>query len=445
MSETTEGPLPKRSTNDAGNHRVATASGSAPEIGQDIEVEVGPIAAGGGCVGRAPDGRVMFVRHSRPGERVRARVTGDTRSFLRADAVVVLEASPDRVEPPCSYAGPGQCGGCDFQHVAPAAQRRLKADLIAEQLHRLAGVDYPVEVEEVPGDPQGLAWRTRVAFAVDDDGVVGLRRHRSHDVIPVARCPIAVDAVNDSGVINARWPGVRQVEVVASSATGVPVVVVDTGTGRPRDLPEVATGVMWRGRTLQAPSHVTFEVLGHRFTARAGGFWQVHPEAGRVLSEAVLEGLAPQPGERACDLYAGAGLFSAALARAVGPAGSVVAVERSGSAVADLEANVAEFEAELEIIRADIRPDVVARRIGRPDVVVLDPARAGAGIDVMTALVGLDPPPRAVAYVSCEPAPFARDLRVALGSGWSLASLRAFDLFPMTEHVEMVAILQPPG
>jgi hypothetical protein len=159
----------------------------------------------------------------------------------------------------------------------------------------------------------------------------------------------------------------------------------------------------------------------------------------------VLEGLAPQPGERACDLYAGAGLFSAALARAVGPAGSVVAVERSGSAVADLEANVAEFEAELEIIRADIRPDVVARRIGRPDVVVLDPARAGAGIDVMTALVGLDPPPRAVAYVSCEPAPFARDLRVALGSGWSLASLRAFDLFPMTEHVEMVAILQPPG
>ena len=111
------------------------------EIPDLLELEVGAIAAGGGCVGRAPDGKVVFVRHSLPGERVRAQVTASTTSYLRADAVEVLRPSPDRVEPPCPHAGPGRCGGCDFQHVEIGAQRRLKAFRIAEQLARLAGVD----------------------------------------------------------------------------------------------------------------------------------------------------------------------------------------------------------------------------------------------------------------------------------------------------------------
>src|SRR5271165_1740182 len=105
---------------------------------ETLELTTGAPAAGGGCVARAPDGRVVFVRHSLPGERVRARVTAETASFLRADAVAVLEPSEDRVPPPCPYAGPGRCGGCDWQHVSLPAQRRWKAALVAEQLHRLA-------------------------------------------------------------------------------------------------------------------------------------------------------------------------------------------------------------------------------------------------------------------------------------------------------------------
>ena len=121
-----------------------------------IELEVGAIAAGGGCVGRAPDGRVVFVRHSLPGERVRARITAEASSFLRADAVEVLEASPDRVERACPHAGPGRCGGCDFQHVSLPAQRHLKEDLVAEQLSRLAGLDLRVRSRRCPGHP--AAW-----------------------------------------------------------------------------------------------------------------------------------------------------------------------------------------------------------------------------------------------------------------------------------------------
>ncbi len=409
-----------------------------------VELEVGAIAAGGGCVARGPDGRVVFVRHSLPGERVHAHITSETTSFLRADAVEVLDPSPDRVEPVCPHAGPGRCGGCDFQHVALAAQRRLKEDLVAEQLARVAGVDLRVEVEEVDGAPGGLAWRTRVAFAVDREGMAGLRRHRSHDIVHVEVCPIATDEVNRVGVGSVSWAGARQIEVSTSPDGGTPVVLVETGKQRLAGLPDVDAGLVWKGRTLRAPDHVDVDVLGNRFEVHAGVFWQVHPGAAEVLTRAVLDGAGARPGDRVVDLYAGAGLFTVALARAVGPDGVVSAVERSGLAVADLRRNVSGFR-NVEVARADVTPVLVARRLGRPNLVVLDPARAGAGREVMAALGGLVPAPRRVVYVSCEPAPFARDLKVLLDAGWSLRSLRAFDLFPMTEHVELVGVLAPPG
>ena len=413
-------------------------------IGDVLELEVGAIAAGGGCVARGPDGKVIFVRHSLPGERVQARVTSVTTKFLRADAVEVVSASPHRVDPVCPHAGPARCGGCDFQHVALPAQRRLKEDLVAEQLTRLAGLDLEVEVEEVDGAPGGLGWRTRVAFAVDSKGRVGLRRHRSHDIELVTECPIATDGVNGAAVSSVSWRGARVIEVLASPDGGTPVVQVETGHGRLGEVPGLHVGLVWKGRTLRAPDHVDIDVGPNRFSVGAGVFWQVHPSAGAVLTEAVLDGVAPRPGDRVADLYAGAGLFAAALAGAVTSVGTVVAVERSGPAVADLRRNMTGL-GHVEVVRDDVTPTLVATRLGRPDVVVLDPARSGAGGDVMSALCGLDPAPRRMAYVSCEPAPFARDLRVALDAGWSLRSLRAFDLFPMTEHVELVGILEPPG
>jgi tRNA/tmRNA/rRNA uracil-C5-methylase (TrmA/RlmC/RlmD family) len=424
----------------AKNRAMATVTSVPDDV---LELEVGAIAAGGGCVARVPDGRVVFVRHCLPGERVRARITSEATSYLRADAVEVLDASPDRVAPACPHAGPGRCGGCDFQHVALPAQRRLKEDLIAEQLSRLAGLDLRIEVEEVDGAPGGLGWRTRVSFAVDGEGGIGLRRHRSHDIEPVVRCPIATDGVNDAGVGSVNWRGARQLEVFASPDGGTPVVLVETGKERLDGLPDLEVGLVWKGRTLRAPDHVEIEVDGNRFAVGAGVFWQVHPSAGPLLTRVVLEGLGARPGDRVADLYAGAGLFTVTLARVVGPRGVVVAVERSGPAVADLKRNATGL-AQVEVLRSNVTPDLVASRLGRPDLVVLDPARAGAGRNLVAALVALDPPPRRVAYVSCEPAPFARDLKVALEAGWTLRSLRAFDLFPMTEHVELVGILEPP-
>jgi tRNA/tmRNA/rRNA uracil-C5-methylase (TrmA/RlmC/RlmD family) len=408
-----------------------------------IELATGPIATGGGCVARAADGRVVFVRHALPGEYVVAEVTSETTSFLRADAVEILDPSPDRVVPPCPHAGPGRCGGCDWQHVSLPAQRRLKSALVSEQLRRLAGVDREVEVEQVDGASDGLGWRSRVRFAVDRAGHTGLRRHRSHEIEPVRHCPIATEAVNGVEVGAASWRGAHHVEVTSSPDGGRPVVVVETGRSRLAGRPSVDAGLVINGRSVRRPDRVRFHVLGRTFEVSSGVFWQVHPGAAALLTECVLDGLGPVTGDRVADLYAGAGLFTVPLAHAVGPRGRVVAVERSGRACADAVRNAANLH-HVEIVRSDVNATTVERHLGGMDLVVLDPARQGAGQSVMRALVSLVPSPRFVAYVACDPASFARDLRVMLDAKWTIRSLRGFDLFPMTEHVELVGILAPP-
>ena len=342
---------------------------------------IGAVAHGGHCVARTPEGQVVFVRHALPGETVRVRVTEDDGRFLRADAVEVLEASPHRVVAPCPLARPDGCGGCDFQHATPVYQRELKAAVVHEQLQRLAGLDLPVVVEEVP---PLLRWRTRMQYVRLPDGRRGLRKHRSHDVVPVADCLIAAP--------DAREPG-------------------EPG-----------------------PGTVTERVGAHGFEVAADGFWQVHPAAPQVLVDAVLDMLQPRPGERSLDLYAGVGLFSAFLAEH----GPVVAVESDRRAASYAEANLADSP-DARVVAA--RVDRVLRRglDGSFDLVVLDPSRAGAKRAVVEGITALRP--RAVAYVACDPAALARDVGYFAEAGYALRSLRAFDLFPMTHHVECVAHL----
>ena len=413
--------------------------GEGPVEGTVLELDVGAVAAGGSCVARAPDGRVVFVRHTLPGERVRAVVTACTTSFLRADAVEVLTASPDRVERPCPYAGPGRCGGCDWQHVAVPAQRLLKAALVEEQLQRLAGVDRAVVVEEVPGAPDGLRWRTRVQFAVAPSGRAGLRKHRSHDLEPVDACLIATEDVAAVGAEALRWPGASGVEVVATGGQHV-VAVTSERRSRAR-VPDVDAGVVVDGRAVRGPHGVRHAVLGRSFEVAAGGFWQVHPGAATTLATAVLDGLDPQPGERALDLYAGVGLFAALVGERVGADGAVLAVEADARACADAARNTDDLP-HVRIRTAPVDAALLSR-VGAPDLVVLDPPRAGAGLGVTRALAALRP--RRLVYVACDPASFARDLKVLLDAGWALTSLRGLDLFPMTEHVELVAVLEPPA
>ncbi|WP_035856858.1 class I SAM-dependent RNA methyltransferase [Cryptosporangium arvum] len=448
-------------------------------VGQSFEVDVEAFAHGGHCVGRH-EGRVLFVRHALPGERVVAEVTEDRGgAFCRADAVSVVRASPDRVEPPCPYAHPGGCGGCDLQHVAPEAQRALKASVVREQLTRLGRVSGVDEifggVEELPGG--ALGWRTRVQFAVDPAGRAGLHPHRSREVLPVERCLIADPRIEALGVTDLPWPGLTAVEAVASGA-GDDAVVLDVkpsggrdhrrrphgrSHGRPaprrpvvvelpEELPEsvavlaASSPVRNTGRpaaeAVRGHRRVREVAAGRRWYVRADGFWQVHPEAPGALADAVLEALAPQPGESVLDLYAGAGLFAGVLGERVGPGGRVVAVEADKGACDDARRNLRDL-ANVEVVTARVDKALDGGLAGEHDLVVLDPPRSGAGAAVVREVAARTP--RAVAYVACDPAAFARDVATFAEEGYVLTRVRAFDAFPMTHHVECVGTLVPAG
>ncbi len=401
--------------------RAAKPRSDGPLAHREVRLTVGPPAHGGHCVGRY-EGRVVFVRHALPGEEVIARITEDHGgSFCRADAVRILTPSPDRVPAPCPAAGPGRCGGCDWQHATPQAQRLLKAEVIRDALRRIGGLpDVDVVVEELPGGP--LGWRTRAQFAVDGAGRLGLRRHRSHEIFPVAHCPLVAPPV-DSAAQAGSWPPRSVVDIAVS---GADEIAVDVRSSRRRPVGR-DDGVVLHERA-----------AGRGWQVSPGAFWQVHPAAADTLAGAVLDLLGPAAGEVAVDLYAGVGLFAGVLGMAVGREGSVVALESDPAAAADAIANLADLP-QVTVRAEPVTPDALAGSAA--DLVVLDPPRTGVGAEVMEAILATRP--RAVGYVACDPATLARDLRTAATEGYRLAALRAFDLFPETHHVECVALVLP--
>jgi tRNA/tmRNA/rRNA uracil-C5-methylase (TrmA/RlmC/RlmD family) len=411
-------------------------SGGHGWTGQRFEVTVGPVAHGGHCVSRH-EGRVVFVRHALPGERVVVQVTEDRHAkYCRADAVEVLEAHPERVERPCPYSGPGRCGGCDWQHVAPAHQRRLKADVVVEQFSRLAGIDVDVEVEELPGGP--LRWRSRARFAVDRAGRAGLHPHRSREVLPLADCPITMEPAAGA-VLGRTWPGAGAVDVAVDSEGAITTTRLDR-RGHHQSTRVVPAG---EHRAVEASGRAARRAWDRDWQVEGTGFWQVHPGAADALVGAVAGYAAMMSGEVVLDLYAGVGLFGGSLASAVGPDGRVVCVEADAAACAAADANLADLP-QAEVWQGDIDAEGVTgllAEVGAVDVVVLDPPRAGAGAAVSRALAAAGP--RAVVYVACDPASLARDVAVFAEAGYRMAGLRAFDCFPMTAHVECVALLLP--
>jgi tRNA/tmRNA/rRNA uracil-C5-methylase (TrmA/RlmC/RlmD family) len=298
--------------------------------------------------------------------------------------------------------------------VSLPAQRDLKTAVVREQLVRLGRIDAGsdllagLQVEAVPVDGReddGLRWRTRQRYAVLPDGRPAMRAHRSHHLVPVDDCLIAVEEARPRAGVQ---PGPH-------------------GEWSPGQ-PEAATST----------HDVTVGSATHPFSVAADGFWQVHPEAPRVLVGAVLDLLDPRPGERALDLYSGVGLFARFVGERTGA--RVVAVEADRAACQHAKGNLAALEG--PVVECGSVDRVLRAGYDEPfDLVVLDPPREGAKRAVVEQVV--DRRPRAVAYVACDPAALGRDVAIFAEHDYELTAIRAFDLFPMTHHVECVALLEP--
>jgi tRNA/tmRNA/rRNA uracil-C5-methylase (TrmA/RlmC/RlmD family) len=318
--------------------------------GEVVEVEVGPVAHGGHCVARLPvapgeeRGRVVFVRHALPGERVRVRLTetGRKASFWRGDAIEVLDASADRVDSLWPQAGPGGIGGGELAHVRLDAQRAWKSAVLGEQLSRLAKVEREVPVHAMPGDAErgGLAWRTRVELEADAEGRAAMRRFRSHTLVPVEQMPLMSDALAELDLLGRRWRAGSRIEAVAPAAGDEPVVLVD---GQPYDLRRGKVDPRPNARSV-VREEVTVGGTTWQYRVAAAGFWQVHREAPAALTAAVLDALGDVQGATVLDLFSGAGLFTLPIADAVGEDGAVVDVEGDARAVRDARRNAHDRE-----------------------------------------------------------------------------------------------------
>lgn len=418
-------------------------------IGDGLTVEVGAPVAGGQCIARV-DGRVVFVRDAIPGELVEVEVTGTGKrgGFLRADTRRVIVASPHRVVPPCPVAG--ECGGCDWQHVAVDFQLQLKRQVIVDAFGRTGGIaaigGIPL-VEAFIVEPldagNGLGWRTRMRYAVTATGEIGLRAARSHRVIPAAQCPLADDRIRRSLADYVAPSGAHTlVAAVPQGRSSGPGGLADTRTdagcriGAGADAIEGVVLITDQQVGAGDIPMIEEQVGGRRFRVAAAGFWQVHPLAASALVEAVLGAAAVRPGDRVLDLYSGVGLFAAFLAEATGPAGRVDAVEGDKIAVECAKSNLADLPW-VHQHRADVQRWLGLGKRRAADVVVLDPPRAGAGRAVVAAVAVRGP--RTIVYVACDAVALARDAAYLRAHGYGLTSLCAFDLFPMTKHVECVA------
>jgi 23S rRNA (uracil1939-C5)-methyltransferase len=400
---------------------------------------------GGDGLARVPEGKTVFVPGTLPGELVEATIAADRRSFATSELHSILEPSPERVVPGCEYVP--RCGGCQYQHANPAFQLRMKLDILRETMAR-AHVAVPVEIEAIAGPPWGYRNRVRLHLM---KGALGYRQRGSHQLLPVTHCPIAAPLIEQAIVAVARIAGESFYEEVEFFTNGeqdqLLVSLLPSPRQRFRDsalegfaeqlqaeIPALTgVGVLsqntmthWGRRSL------TYTVSGIPYQVSLGGFFQVNRF---LLPELLQLAVTGRKGRLAWDLYSGAGLFARALEFE-----NVTAVESEGFSTDDLKKNLESKPH--RVIRSSTLAFLSSQAAAqeKPELVMVDPPRAGLGKEICSHLARVAAPE--IVYISCDPATLARDLQALLQSGYSIKAMNLVDLFPQTFHLETVTFLK---
>ncbi len=404
-----------------------------------IEFDVTALVYGGEGIGRLADGRAVFVPYCLPGERVKAQIIEEKRGHVRARLIYVTRPAENRVAPRCAHFS--ICGGCHYQHMPYAQQLLVKQSILKEQLQRLAGLKDP-NVEACRPSPQEWNYRNTVQFHLAANGRLGYYEAGSHEVIAVQECHLPI------GALDALWKQIEmeplaEIERVELRSGAEDDLMLMIESANPTldaefalDLPISAVHMGPDGATILAgDGYVVMQVKDQVFRVSAASFFQVNTAQAGAMVDHLLEVLPLTGDSVVMDLYCGVGLFSAFLAPRVK---ECIAVELSESACDDFAVNLDSFEnVSLYLGAAE---DVLPGLEVKPQVVVVDPPRAGIERQAMDALLAMCP--ETIAYISCDPATLARDVKKLLAGGYALERVTPFDLFPQTYHVESISILR---
>jgi 23S rRNA (uracil1939-C5)-methyltransferase len=405
--------------------RTPESSGGAGThgAGATLEVEIERIVPGGAGLGHA-EGRTLFVPLTAPGDRVRVRVERVRGKVAFASLSEVITPAPARVEPLCPYFG--RCGGCDFQQLSYEAQLEAKVEIIRDCLRRIARITPP---DEIPITPSPDIWRYRSRARWQHDAMrqlLGYYELASHRVCDVIECPVVIPEVQ-AKLTRLRATFGEGAFAEAGDFEEFQAVAGDDGVSLIPPLEESDARERFRA------------IAGERYRFNADCFFQINHALLEPLVAEALSGTG-DGGEAAVDLYCGVGLFTLPLARRFA---RVTGIEGNASATAFARLNLADAElanAEIKTARVGEWLAHNAAGLAPVDFLLLDPPRAGAEAETIAGIIAAEP--RRIAYVSCDPATLARDLRALLEAGFILDTVKAFDMFPQTHHVETVVHLE---
>lgn len=407
-------------------------------MAETYQVTMEKLVYGGDCMGRLPDGRAVFVPFVLPGELVSVEIVEEKKRFAKGRAVSIVQASPDRIEPRCPHFG--ICGGCQYQHLDYTKQLETKQSIVLDQLQRIAGIENPPLQTIVPS-PIPWNYRNYVQFHLGQHGELGYIAADGEHLLLITECHLPLEG------INSLWPqielgeesGVFRLGMRQDSYDEIMLIMEGEDPKPPEFSEDIPVSAVYtppdsRMTVLAGEDYLVFKLLDRNFQVSARSFFQVNTPIAEKMVQHVLDHLDFSGDPIAVELYAGAGLFSAFLAPRVK---HLTAVESAGSSCHDFAVNLDEFD-NVDLYEAEAE-EVIPALEGPVDILVMDPPRAGLAPEVHDALSKLLP--RQIAYVSCDPATLARDLKKILQKGYELISVTPFDQFPQTGHVESITIM----
>ena len=409
-----------------------------------LTVKLEKLTYGGDALGRlsdlstGADGRAVFVPFALPGETVRIRVIEQKRGHIRGELAEVLVPSPERIRPKCSHFG--VCGGCAYQQLSYPAQLQVKTDILRDQLTRIGKIQEP-PVQPMVASPQEWNYRNNVQFHLSRAGELGYIRSNGRDMFPISECHLPEAALNKI------WPslefdpelGLKRISLRLGTNDEIMLVLESDQPELPELELEAAISVVHlTGEdvlVMAGDEAITISVKGRDFRVSAASFFQVNTGMAGEMVQYLLDHLPVSPNTILLDVYCGVGLFSSFFA---GRVGRLIGVEASPSACEDFAANLDEFDnvalyeapAEMVLPGLDVSPDVV----------IVDPPRAGLDKQALDGLIVLHP--ATIAYVSCDPATLARDAARLISGGYRLVQVTPFDLFPQTYSIESISIFE---